>query len=59
MLQALINLFKIKKEERIDPVVEPVVTPTVNDQITDSVTQQPALVEKTKKPGKPRQSKKK
>lgn len=68
MLQALINLFKRKKQERIEPVIEPVATPAViepvatpavNDQITDSVTQIPAPVEKTKKPGKPRQSKKK
>lgn len=59
MLQALINLFKRKKEERIETVIEPVATPAVNDQITDSVTQIPTPVEKTKKPGKPRQSKKK
>lgn len=57
MLQALLNLFKIKKTERIEPVIEPVAV--VNDQITDSVTQQAPVVEKTKKPSKPRQSKKK
>ena len=65
MLQALINLFKPKKEVRVEPVIEPVnepVTPpveskpeAVNNQITDAVTQ----VEQPKKAKKPRQAKKK
>jgi hypothetical protein len=61
MLQALINLFKTKKEERVEPVIEPVIPPVeskpevVNNQITDAVTQ----VEQPKKAKKPRQAKKK
>jgi len=63
MLQFLLNLFKFKKKENIEPAVEPAPLPSppveikieVNSQITDAVTQ----VEKPAKSKKPRQSKKK
>lgn len=63
MFQALLNLFKFKKKEVVEPVVEPAPLPSppieikveINSQITDAVTQ----VEEPAKPKKPRQSKKK
>jgi len=56
MLQALINLFKTKKEERIEPVIEPVSSPTSSVDVKEEVK---VVVDKPKKQGKPRQSKKK
>jgi len=63
MFQFLLNLFKGKKKEIVEPAVEPVPLPSppeeikveVNSQITDAVTQ----VEKPAKSKRPRQSKKK
>ncbi len=67
MLQALLNLFKFKKKETVEPVVEPAPLPPppveikieVNSQITDAVTQTTPSAENPKKSRKPRQSKKK